>query len=457
MNEKGRITGYMKLKRQTLLWAGILAMSGILTASGCGTGNVEEKTRVEAEAESESAEFKPAMDTRAEAEIQVQGSWSNFEALEAAAEDWNKIYPNVMVIYSRIDGYYEHFDRVVTSENPPDIAMFDTDGDYQDKDNAVESLVDLSEIGLNTDIFDSGALDMSYYKGKMCALNWGMRIPGFVVNKTLLKNLGLEIPKTKEEFEKTCNTLVEKGYTPVQACSENAYKLLMENDRDYHIASEKDQEALYEKFSKAEAGCGEFFETEFSEMLDLVEKGYVSEEVNSSIEDIYEMSILHFFEGETPFLSFTTEGFSGMKKRESKSESFTEKPFEYEFVSLPVCEEEPVLSRAPISGLAVVKGSKNEKWAEEFLRFLCSDEELDKMASIKGIPAITKDGSDDKRFAEIDAIAPEKQINAASYPSISLTEDSFSSTLWKIACGDITDVKSAEENFEEELKAMNYS
>ena len=141
-----------------------------------------------------------------------------------------------------------------------------------------------------------------------------------------------------------------------------------------------------------------------------------------------------------------------MKKRESKSEAFTEKPFEYEFVSLPVCEEEPVLSRAPISGLAVVKGSKNEKWAEEFLRFLCSNEELDKMASVKGVPAVTKDGSDDERFAGIDAIALEKQINAASYPSISLTEDSFSETLWKIACGEIKDVESAEEYFQQALE-----
>ena len=191
-------------------------------------------------------------------------------------------------------------------------------------------------------------------------------------------------------------------------------------------------------------------------MLDMVEKGYISEDVNSTIADIYEESILHFYEGETPFLSFTTEGFSGMKKRESKSEKFTENPFEYEFVSLPVCEEEPVLSRAAVSGLAIVKGSENEKWAEEFLRFLCSDEELDKMALVKGVPTVTKDGSSDTRFAEINKIAPGKKINSDSYPTIKLLEASFSDTLWKIACGNITDVESAEKNFEEVLKEMKY-
>lgn len=432
--------------QKRILPAGILAVSCILVLSGCGSEadkNTADKV--------EETKFAPSMDTKETAEIRVQGSWSNFEALEAAVIDWNEIYPNVTVEYSKTDAYYDQLDRIITGENVPELVMFDTDEDYVNKDLVAENLVDLSEIGLNTDIFNSKILDTFYYNGKMCSLNWGMRIPGFVVNKTLLKDLGVEIPKTREEFNKVCDTLVEKGYTPVQGCTQNVYFLLMKNDRDYHIAQEKDQEALYEKFDKGEAGCGEYFEQEFSTMLDMVEKGYISQEVNDSIEDIYESSILHFLEGDTPFLSFTTEGFSGMKKRESKSEAFTEKPFEYEFVSLPLSQEEPVLSLAAFGGLAITKDGENEKWAEEFLRFLCCDEELDKMASVKGVPAVTKDGSDDDRFVGIDAISPEKQISAASYPAISLIDGSFSDTLWKIACGELTDVTAAETYFDETL------
>lgn len=434
---------------KTALAAGIFAAACMLALSGCGS----EKNDGE---KADSTEFSPSMDKDAEAEIRVQGSWSNFEALEAAVEDWNKIYPNVSVEYNKVDAYYDQLSRIVTGDNAPEIAMFDIDGDYIDKDVAAEHLVDLEEIGLNTDVYADGVLDTCKYNGKVCALNWGLRIPGFVVNTTLLKELDLEVPKTQEEFQAVCDTLVEKGYTPIQGCTQNVYSLVMQNDRDYRIAQDEDQEALYERFDKAESGCGDYFEKEFSTMLDMVEKGYISEDVNSTIEDIYEMSILHFFEGETPFLSFTTEGFSGMKKRETKSEKFTEEPFEYEFVSLPVCSDEPVLSRAAVSGLAIVKDSENEKWAEEFLRFLCNADELDKMASVKGVPTVTKDGGDDTRFAEINEISPEKKINADSYPVIKLVDVSFSDTLWKIACEEITDVDGAKKNFEEVLAQMNY-
>lgn len=426
--------------RKVLLSAGILAASCIVALSGCGE---EKKT----EEKTENTDFLPVMDTDTAAEIHVQGSWSNFEALEAATADWNEIYPNVTVRYNKADAYYDQLDRIVSGENVPEIVMFDTDADYVNKDTAADYLADLSEIGLNTDIFDSGILDTFYYNGKMTSLNWGMRIPGFVVNKTLLSDLGLEIPKTQEDFQQVCDTLVKKGYTPLQGCTQNVYYLVMQNDRDYHIAQAEDQETLYESFSNEDPDCGAYFEDEFSTMLDMVEKGYINGEVNDSFEDIYEMSILKFFEGKTPFLVFTTEGFSGMKKRETKSEAFTENPFEYEFVSLPVSREDPVLSIAAFGGLAIVKDSENEKWAEEFLRFLCSDEELDKMAYIKGVPAVTKDGSDDERFAGIDAIPADKKIVAASYPTIDVVEASFSDTLWKIACREITDVDDAESYF----------
>ena len=192
--------------RKRLLPAGILAASCMLALSGCGE---EKKT----EEKTENTGFSPTMDADATAEIRVQGSWSNFEALEAAAADWNEIYPNVTVSYNKADAYYDQLDRIVSGENVPEIVMFDTDADYANKDTVADYLVDLSEIGLNTDLFDSGMLDTFYYNDKMTSLNWGMRIPGFVVNKTLLTELDLEIPKTQEDFQQVCDTLVEKGYT----------------------------------------------------------------------------------------------------------------------------------------------------------------------------------------------------------------------------------------------------
>ena len=48
-------------------------------------------------------------------------------------------------------------------------------------------------------------------------------------------------------------------------------------------------------------------------MFELVDNKYIDYNKNEEITDIYEASILYFFEGKTPFLCFDTEGFSGMK------------------------------------------------------------------------------------------------------------------------------------------------
>lgn len=70
-------------KHKTILSAGILAAACMLALSGCGSEKNESKT-------AENTGFSPSMDKDAEAQIHVQGSWSNFEALEAAVEDWNE-------------------------------------------------------------------------------------------------------------------------------------------------------------------------------------------------------------------------------------------------------------------------------------------------------------------------------------------------------------------------------
>ena len=57
-------------------------------------------------------------------------------------------------------------------------------------------------------------------------------------------------------------------------------------------------------------GCSALYEAEFAQMFELVEEGAFSEQANFEIPDIYQGSILHFFEGKTPFLAFNTEGFS---------------------------------------------------------------------------------------------------------------------------------------------------
>ncbi len=238
------------------------------------------------------------------------------------------------------------------------------------------------------------------YNGMLSSLPWGVLATGFVVNTTLLDSLGLSIPQTHEQFDSVCETLVEKGYTPIQGF----YEQIMNNDLKYHIVVTDGKESYYDMFAEIKEGCGELFLDEFTAMLEMTEKNFISSEINDSIPDNYKGNILHFFEGETPFLCFSTEGFSGMKKRESKSEAFMAEPFEYEFVSLPISSDEPVLSESFLPGLSVVSGSVGEEWAKEFLRFICSTDELDLMAYTKGVPSASASADTDPRYSRINSL-----------------------------------------------------
>lgn len=359
----------------------VMCAFALLFASGCGAGG-------------DKSGFEPTMDASESVVINVNGSWANFEALEAVAADWNVIYPNAEISYSRVDGYNSALYSLVSSDNAPDIVVFGTGDYYENKDLIVENLTDLDKIGMNTEIFDDSVIENSAVDGKLCSLSWGVRAPGFAVNNTLLKSLGLSVPQTHDEFIKVCTVLKEHGYTPIQGCSESFYKLIMKNESDFRIFGSDDSADVRRALSVGAADCGAYFWSEFAAMLDIADAGFTDPTVNDGIADIYEANILHFFKGETPFLCFNTEGFSGMKKRETKSESFSKNPFEYSFVSLPVCSDEPLLCASAFGSLALVENSKNALWAQEFMRFLCSRENINKMAETKGVPSVLGDGGD---------------------------------------------------------------
>lgn len=436
----------MKKQCSLLLAAG---MSAAILLTGC------QKAEAQPEQAVQNGGFAPSMDTAAQLELTVYGSWSNFEALEAVALDWNEIYPNVTISYSKIDDYNKQLDAIVTAAEKPDMVLFGTTDYYANKDAIADALVDLSDVGLDTSAYQDGVLASTMYNGKMVVVNWGMQTTGFIVNEDLLAKCGLSVPSTHEEFLDVCSKLKAEGYVPLQGCYLNTYTCMLKNDRNARMAKEADQDALYQRFEAAEPGCGAYFDPEFETMFELLENGYIDPDLDMSIEDIYEYSILHFFEGNTPFFSSTAETVSGMKKRESKSEAFTNNPFSYSFVSLPVEADTPVLSISTLQGLAAVSGAQNEEWAKEFLRFMCSADELNKMAETKGVPALTKNSSQDHRFAFLQETALENRINSNEYPVLQLIDGAFNDTLWHIATGDLTTVQDAEKDFEERVASYN--
>ena len=108
---------------------------------------------------------------------------------------------------------------------------------------------------------------------------------------------------------------------------------------------------------------------------------------------------------------------SGMKKRESKSETFSANPFEYEFLYAPLGDKGAYAYQQPWYGFSVNKDSEEKEIAVEFLRFMMQEKEIDEMASIKGLPSMAENGTDERYAGLRDAKNIEASfINDGSVP-----------------------------------------
>ena len=108
---------------------------------------------------------------------------------------------------------------------------------------------------------------------------------------------------------------------------------------------------------------------------------------------------------------------SGMKKRESKSETFSANPFEYEFLYAPLGDKGAYAYQQPWYGFSVNKDSEEKEIAVEFLRFMMQEKEIDEMASIKGLPSVAENGTDEWYAGLRDAKSIEASfINDGSVP-----------------------------------------
>lgn len=378
--------------------------------TGCGTESAApepntadtDQTKTDTDVET-SDEFVPSLDTEQSVTLDIAGYMANFEALDQVINDFNEYYPNVEINYEQnnINGLPEYL------KNSQYVDIFMTnDSNIRSKDNAdvyaMDYCMDLSEENLNTKDIDPELVEACTVDGKLARIPLAKMMCGMVVNKTLLEKEGIEEPKTYEEFLNACEALKEKGYTPIQASKIRAY-----SDMILPMAMNilGNDETLVEKVNAGDTSYADSLTEVYDRLGELIEKGYTSYEVNETYpDDNYDGAILNFFEGNVPFWITNTECFSGMKKRESKSETYTADPFEYEFVNVPLSDDGCYVYEEPWYGFSVNKDTEEKEYALEFLNFLAREEELNKLAEFKGMPSVAVNSSDD-RFEK--ALKPE--------------------------------------------------
>ena len=374
------------MKKVTAFFVSALVAVSALSLTACGEQSQQGQTK--------ETEFTPRLDTNTTTTLDIAGFMGNFEALDYVINGFNEIYRNVTIFYDE-NGAYMLPDYLENNKNV-DIFMtadenFQRPG-YQGYDVADQCL-DLSK-DIDLSAVRSEVLSFGQKDGKQVQLPMAMNAFGVVVNKTLLEQEGLSVPKNYEEFLSTLEVLKEKGYTPLQGSDQHLYGELLLNEM-MNILHD-DPQVLADLMAGKESAADALLPS-FQKLDTIVEKGYTDYELNQTYPtDNYDGSIMAFFEGDMPFYVCSAECVSGMKKRESKSEAYTANPFEYEFLYTPDGTTGTYGYSEPWYGFSIYKDSDDIEVAEEFLRYMAQESNLNAMADIKGLPSVTNSGTDER-------------------------------------------------------------
>ncbi len=360
-------------------------------------------------------EFQPMLDTDTECEITVIGSYSNFEALEAEFDSFNEFYPNVELSYFKPDDYNNMLETILESSDAPNI-FFTHPSMHGDEKYAkvFEHMEDLSdpELGLDLECIRPNLL--SYESdGKLLTVPVFARNFGMLVNNDLFEKEGLQVPATWEELLDVCDAFIGKGYaSPIMGYSADTSGCLM-NILVYPevVAALAGDPETVKAANELDPSAGECMRHGLDAMMQLIGSGYIDLEKCSEIGGNYTEVILRFFEGDVPMMLCTADTVSGTGKRESQSEAFSKAPFAYSFAPVPLSEDGGYFIDSPSVEFAVNKTCDDLDMTNEFMRFLITGDELNKMASVKRLITPTTDLSFDSVYEPFSKIPAERVLS----------------------------------------------
>ncbi len=360
-------------------------------------------------------EFQPMLDTDTECEITVVGSYSNFEALEAEFDSFNEIYPYVELSYVKPDDYNNLLGTILGTNDAPNIFFSYTwmfgDEKYQAVVDHMEDLSD-PQLGLDLECIRPSLLNADA-DGQVLMVPVFARNYGMLVNNDLFEKEGLQIPTTREELQAVCQAFLDRGYaSPMMGFSANASGCLM-NTLVYPevVAALAGNPEALQAANEMDPSAGESMRQGLEAMMQLIGNGYINLEKCNEISDNYTEVILRFFEGDVPMMICTGDTVSGTGKRESQSEAFTKTPFTYSFTPVPLSEAGGYFVDSPSIEFSVNKTCENLDMTNEFMRFLITREELNKMASVKRLVTPTTDLSFDAVYEPFSQVPVERVLS----------------------------------------------
>lgn len=410
----------------------ILMIALFICAMGCGKHQTDE-----------AKEFSPKYDAQTEYKIFIAGTYSNFESLESEFERFYAHYPNGEIEYTYLDDYGNTIGPALSGQEPPDIYVVQPwmygNEKYADLFESAEVLSD-SDLEINLDCIRTG-LRWEMKDGEILTLPVFATSYGMLVNMDIFEKENLEVPTNYEELEAVCEKLKAAGYdSPVMGANTSttpgigytfAYPMFAQ--------TVKEDRSVEDKLNQLEPSAGEAMRTALERLKEFTDSGYIDiEKCTSEIEDDYNGVIMRFFEGDVPMMLCSGDVVSGTKKRESKSEAFSEKPFRYDFYVAPSGDDGGYYMDSISLLFCVNKNSKQIDMTNEFIRFLTSEEELGLMAQEKRLITPTKDYSLDEVYASLSDFPENHTITFSDTELLDTTVKQFRAAAYAVINKEMT-------------------
>ena len=385
----------------------LLALAFAAAFSAC-------KSKEKTAAPEAAAGFKPALDTKTEASINVAGHYSNFEALEEEFNRFAAFYPNVKMTYTALDSYNNNIATALSGDEAPDI--FFTYPTYIGKENyqaVFDAAEDLSDPKLNIDL--SCVRESLIYKdaeGHIPMVPVFASTYGMLVNEKIFEKEKIAVPETLSQLISASEALQKAGYTsPIMAHSS---LLLYPMYFPYFCGTVMGNDAALADLNELKEGSGEYMRSALELAADYMGRGFMDLESCDTLENDYQAVILRFFEGDVPMMMASGGTVSGTEKRQSMSEAYTADPFTYSFRPVPSTEEGGYMLTTVSLEFSVNKNSKNLDMANEFMRFLVSTAELNRMAQGKRMLTPCTDMSYDGIYSAFGSLDASHVINQST-------------------------------------------
>ena len=392
-------------------------------------------------------EFTPSLNKDADCAIKVVGDYSNFEALEAEFDKFNVYYPNVRLSYTKIDKYEDNLPTVLAGSEKPNIFFSHPKMIGNDKYSSIVShMEDLSDskLKLNLNYIRSSLLNKDV-DGKVFMVPVFSRTYGALVNKDLFQKESINFPTKWTDLLSTCKALAGKGYQSPMMGYTNYDKngkptngLMNTIAYPLFIAELAKNPSALALANNLDPQAGQYMRGALETVKAVIDEGCASIEECDKISDNYEKVLLRFFEGDVPMMLCNGDTVSGTKKREAKSEAFTNHPFNYAFYPLPATEQGGYFIDSPSIEFSINKNCENLDMTNEFMKFLIRTSELNDMAAAKGLISPTKANPFAPVYAPFNDVPAERIIS----PEVIGVKDSLANQIrnasFLVGRGDLT-------------------